>query len=86
MLYELLTGEPPHMGQIIVKIVTENVQSVTELRKLVPVNVVAAAHKLGVVCRYICIDIPRSMEAGLTPSGRKHTAKYTHPESSDDTR
>lgn len=41
------------MGQIIVKIVTENVQSVTELRKLVPVNVVAAAHKLGVVCQYM---------------------------------
>jgi eukaryotic-like serine/threonine-protein kinase len=46
VLYEMLTGEPPHMGtsaqQIIMKIVTEDAQPVTRLRKSVPSNVTAA--------------------------------------------
>ncbi len=46
VLYEMLTGEPPHMGnsaqQIIMKIVTEDAQPVTKLRKSVPPNVAAA--------------------------------------------
>ena len=46
VLYEMLTGEPPHMGnsaqQIIMKIVTEDAQPVTRLRKAVPPNVAAA--------------------------------------------
>ncbi|MGH7584387.1 MAG: protein kinase domain-containing protein, partial [Gemmatimonadales bacterium] len=46
VLYEMLTGEPPHMGnsaqQIIMKIVAEDVQPVTHLRKNVPANVTAA--------------------------------------------
>ncbi len=49
VLYEMLTGEPPHMGnsaqQIIMKIVSEDVQPVTELRKSVPPNVAAAVVK-----------------------------------------
>jgi len=49
MLYEMLTGDPPHTGssaqQIIMKIVTEDAQPVTELRKSVPPNVAAAAAK-----------------------------------------
>ena len=49
VLYEMLTGEPPHTGgsaqQIIMKIVTEDVQSVTKLRKSVPPNVTAAVAK-----------------------------------------
>jgi serine/threonine-protein kinase len=40
VLYEMLTGEPPHMGksaqQIIMKIIAEPVKPVTELRKSVP--------------------------------------------------
>ncbi len=44
--YEMLTGEPPHMGtsaqQIIMKIVTEEAAPVTKLRKSVPANVAAA--------------------------------------------
>ncbi len=44
--YEMLTGEPPHMGNsaqaIIMKIVTEEAQPVTRLRKSVPTNVTAA--------------------------------------------
>jgi eukaryotic-like serine/threonine-protein kinase len=49
VLYEMLTGDPPHMGnsaqQIIMKIVTEDVQPVTKLRKSVPPNVTAAVTK-----------------------------------------
>jgi serine/threonine-protein kinase len=46
VLYEMLTGSPPHVGasaqQIIMKIVTEEPQPVTKLRKSVPANVAAA--------------------------------------------
>jgi serine/threonine-protein kinase len=46
VLYEMLTGSPPHVGasaqQIIMKIVTEEAQPVTRLRKSVPTNVAAA--------------------------------------------
>ncbi|HWH04456.1 MAG TPA: protein kinase [Gemmatimonadales bacterium] len=46
VLYEMLTGEPPHMGnsaqQIVMKIVTEEASPVTKLRKAVPANVAAA--------------------------------------------
>ena len=49
VLYEMLTGEPPHMGNsaqaIIMKIVTDTARPVTELRKLVPPNVAAATAK-----------------------------------------
>jgi len=47
--YEMLSGEPPHMGnsaqQIIMKIITEPAQPVTKLRKAVPSNVDAAVAK-----------------------------------------
>jgi serine/threonine-protein kinase len=46
VLYEMLTGNPPHTGasaqQIIMKIVTDTARPVTELRKAVPANVAAA--------------------------------------------
>ena len=46
VLYEMLTGSPPHVGasaqQIIMKIVTDPVRPVTELRKSVPPHVAAA--------------------------------------------
>ena len=46
VLYEMLTGDPPHTGasaqQIIMKIIAEPVQPVTALRKSVPANVAAA--------------------------------------------
>jgi eukaryotic-like serine/threonine-protein kinase len=49
VLYEMLTGEPPHMGnsaqQIIMKIITEEAAPVTRLRKAVPLNVAAAVAK-----------------------------------------
>jgi serine/threonine-protein kinase len=49
VLYEMLTGEPPHMGnaaqQIIMKIITEPAKPVTVLRKSVPPNISAAVAK-----------------------------------------
>ncbi|MEJ2187388.1 MAG: protein kinase, partial [Gemmatimonadota bacterium] len=49
VLYEMLTGDPPHTGssaqQIIMKIVTEEPAPVTKLRRSVPPNVAAAVSK-----------------------------------------
>ncbi len=49
VLYEMLTGDPPHTGsstqQIIMKIVTEEAQPVTNARKSVPPNVAATTAK-----------------------------------------
>jgi eukaryotic-like serine/threonine-protein kinase len=49
VLYEMLAGQPPHLGgsaqQIIMKIIAEPVQPVTALRKSVPPNVAAALAK-----------------------------------------
>jgi len=49
VLYEMLTGNPPHVGasaqQIIMKIVTEEAAPVTQVRKSAPPNVVAATAK-----------------------------------------
>ena len=49
VMYEMLTGDPPHTGssaqQIIMKIVTDEARPVTELRKTVPQNVAAAVSK-----------------------------------------
>jgi serine/threonine protein kinase/Tol biopolymer transport system component len=49
VLYEMLTGNPPHVGvsaqQIIMKIITEPAAPVTQFRKAVPPNVAAAVAK-----------------------------------------
>jgi serine/threonine-protein kinase len=49
VLYEMLAGQPPHHGgsaqQIIMKIIAEDAQPVTSLRKSVPPNVAAAVGK-----------------------------------------
>jgi eukaryotic-like serine/threonine-protein kinase len=49
VLYEMLTGSPPHVGssaqQIIMRIITDAPRPVTELRKSVPPNVAAAVAK-----------------------------------------
>ncbi|HET7471327.1 MAG TPA: protein kinase, partial [Gemmatimonadales bacterium] len=49
VLYEMLTGNPPHVGasaqQIIMKIVTETPAPVTQMRKSVPPNVAMAVGK-----------------------------------------
>src|SRR5215204_351115 len=49
VLYEMLAGQPPHLGgsaqQIIMKIITEQPAPVTQFRKSVPPNVAAAVAK-----------------------------------------
>jgi serine/threonine-protein kinase len=49
VLYEMLAGQPPHLGgsaqQIVMKIIAEPVQSVMAYRKSVPPNVAAAVAK-----------------------------------------
>jgi serine/threonine-protein kinase len=49
VLYEMLAGQPPHLGgsaqQIIMKIIAEPVDAVTRYRKAVPPNVAAALAK-----------------------------------------
>ncbi len=49
VLYEMLTGDPPHTGssaqQIIVKIIADEARPVGEVRKSVPANVAAALAK-----------------------------------------
>ena len=49
VLYEMLAGQPPHLGgsaqQIIMKIIAEEAAPVTQLRKSVPPNVAAALAK-----------------------------------------
>ena len=49
VLYEMLTGQPPHIGasaqQIIMKIITEPAAPITQLRKSVPQNVAGALAK-----------------------------------------
>ncbi|MDP1860884.1 MAG: protein kinase [Gemmatimonadaceae bacterium] len=49
VLYEMLAGQPPHIGgaaqQVIMKILTEQAAPVTRLRKSVPQNVAAALAK-----------------------------------------
>ena len=49
VLYEMLTGNPPHVGasaqQIIMKIITDTPRPLTELRRSVPPNVAAATSK-----------------------------------------
>jgi serine/threonine-protein kinase len=49
VLYEMLAGQPPHIGgsaqQVIMKIITEPAQPVRQLRKNTPVNVDAAIAK-----------------------------------------
>jgi eukaryotic-like serine/threonine-protein kinase len=46
VLYEMLTGDPPHTGStaqaIILKIVSEEAPSVSRVRKTIPANVIAA--------------------------------------------
>jgi len=49
VLYEMLAGDPPHIGssaqQVIMKIITDTPRLVSELRKSVPPNVAAAVMK-----------------------------------------
>jgi len=73
VLYEMLAGEPPHMGnsaqQIIMKIIAEPVASVTTLRKSVPPNVAAALAKALEKLPADRFDTAKAFAAALTNAG-----------------
>jgi eukaryotic-like serine/threonine-protein kinase len=88
VLYEMLAGEPPHLGgsaqQIIMKIITERPQPVTDLRKSVPANVAAAIGKAleklpadrfessGEFARALENPAFRARDAAEADAGRRH--------------
>ncbi len=69
VLYEMLAGQPPHLGgsaqQIIMKIIAEPVATVTTLRKSVPSNVAAAVAKALEKLPADRFDSARSFAAAL---------------------
>ncbi len=81
VLYEMLTGEPPHMGksaqQIIMKIIAEDAQPVTELRKSVPPNVAAAVAKSLEKLPADRFTSAAEFGAALTESGFAHRTATT---------
>jgi eukaryotic-like serine/threonine-protein kinase len=88
VLYEMLTGNPPHAGssaqQIIMKIITEQPQPVRELRKSVPENVAAAIARAleklpadrfessAEFARALADPTFRARDAAEADSGRRH--------------
>jgi serine/threonine-protein kinase len=76
VLYEMLTGEPPHMGtsaqQIIMKIVTEEAAPVTRLRKSVPPNVAAAVAKALEKLPADRFETAQAFGAALADPGYRH--------------
>jgi len=79
VLYEMLTGDPPHTGSsvqtIIKKIVIDEPRPITELRKSIPANVAAATDK---ALQKLAADrfetAAKFSEALTNPSFRVHTA------------
>jgi eukaryotic-like serine/threonine-protein kinase len=82
VLYEMLAGNPPHMGgsaqQIIMKIITESAAPVTSLRKSVPSNVSAAvaqaleklpADRFASAAAFAAALADRGFGAEATPAG-----------------
>jgi eukaryotic-like serine/threonine-protein kinase len=82
VLYEMLAGQPPHLGgsaqQIIMKIITESAAPVTSLRKSVPPNVAAAvaqaleklpADRFGTAAGFAAALADRSFGAQATAAG-----------------
>ena len=76
VLYEMLTGDPPHTGssaqQIIMKIVTEEAQPVTKLRKAVPPHVAAAVAKSLEKLPADRFETAHAFAAALTDPGFRH--------------
>ncbi|HSE28294.1 MAG TPA: protein kinase [Gemmatimonadales bacterium] len=88
VLYEMLTGNPPHTGasaqQIIMKIVTEDAAPVTRLRKAVPPNVAAAVataiEKLPADRFATAAEFARALENpgyAATTAGAAHSARIS---------
>ena len=81
VLYEMLTGDPPHVGasaqQIIMKIVTEEAASVTAIRKSVPPNVAAAVAKALEKLPADRFESARAFSDALTDRGFTHGSVAT---------
>jgi len=87
VLYEMLTGEPPHTGAsaqaIVMKIVSEDVQPVTELRKSVPPHVAAATAKsLEKLAADRFESAAKFAEALSNPSFTRPTTEVARPDHS----
>jgi len=78
VLYEMLTGNPPHVGssaqQVIMRILTEDAQPVTTLRKSVPPNVAAALARALERLPADRFEDARSFAAALTDAAFTVTA------------
>jgi serine/threonine-protein kinase len=77
VLYEMLAGEPPHTGgsaqAIMMKIIAERVQPVTELRSSVPPNVAAALAKALEKLPADRFESARAFAGALHDPGFRHT-------------
>ncbi len=80
VLYEMLTGNPPHVGasaqQIIMKIVTEEAAPVTKLRKAVPPNVAAAVAQAIEKLPADRFESAKAFAEALENSGFRGTTSY----------
>jgi tRNA A-37 threonylcarbamoyl transferase component Bud32 len=78
VLYEMLAGEPPHMGNsaqaIIMKIIAEPVDDVTTHRKAVPPNVAAALGKALEKLPADRFDSAKLFAAALADPGFQHAS------------
>ena len=76
VLYEMLTGQPPHLGgsaqQIIMKIVTEHAAPVTQMRKSVPPHVAAAVDKALEKLPADRFETAKAFGDALTDTGFRH--------------
>src|SRR4051794_3078267 len=76
VLYEMLAGQPPHIGgaaqQVIMKIITEQAAPVNELRKSVPPNVVAAVARALEKLPADRFDSAKTFGDALTNTGFSH--------------
>jgi len=81
VLYEMLTGNPPHVGasaqQIIMKIVTEEPAPVTKVRRAVPPNVEAAVSKAIEKLPADRFESAKAFAEALDNPGFRSTAPYT---------
>ncbi len=83
VMYEMLAGQPPHLGgsaqQIIMKIVTDTARPLTELRKSVPPNVAAACAKALEKLPADRFESAAAFAAALTNPGFTLAGTALHP-------
>jgi serine/threonine-protein kinase len=77
VLYEMLAGQPPHTGpsaqSILVRILTEDPRSLTDVRRTVPANVAAAVMKSIEKLPADRFDSAREFMDALSDTGFTHT-------------